>query len=396
VITTRRGFFGLLPALSARKGRKVTPEYPVVSNTGLLVPAINSPNFNLQNPAASPNPSWAILQNGLAYFFGLTLTGGTLIGPDYVINTNGAFFYNGTPALGNLYLSIASSSGTDAYGNTYPPGVTSYFSPTGTGYIAIENGQLVLNNSGFTAEGLIALTSSGEIQISGGTGVTLFVDAPAQPIPLTPFTGTPPINTAGNGIVYANAAGTPAAETTAGWVGVLSTAPPADFTTHTVTQTAPTQLSDSWSVPAADAQAGTVYRLTAAGTATWGSTQQALTLALSAFGVANFASLPIGATEFTASLTLQWRLVADVAVKTPGNPATILGGISLEMGVAGANELTQVGTNQSAGGFVSFNAANATADTAVNSNVTLQAKWASTTGASTITCDYSYIERLGA
>jgi hypothetical protein len=100
----------------------VTPEYPVVADTALLVPAINSPNFNLQNPAASPQPSWAILQNGLAYFFGLTIEGGTITGPDYIINTSGIFIYSGTPANGNLIGSWAGSAGTDAEGNTYPAG----------------------------------------------------------------------------------------------------------------------------------------------------------------------------------------------------------------------------------------------------------------------------------
>jgi hypothetical protein len=125
VIPSRRNFLSALPVLLPipKRKRKVTPEYPVVSNTGLLVPAVNSPNFNLQNPAASPTPSWAILQNGLAYFFGLTLFGGTITGPDYIINTSGIFIYNGTPAAGNLIGSWAGATGTDAFGNAYPQGL---------------------------------------------------------------------------------------------------------------------------------------------------------------------------------------------------------------------------------------------------------------------------------
>ena len=76
---------------------------PIIGGGGALVyPSIHSPNFNIANPAASPNPSWAILKNGLAYFFGLVLSGGTIMGPDYVINTSGIFIYSGTPANGNL------------------------------------------------------------------------------------------------------------------------------------------------------------------------------------------------------------------------------------------------------------------------------------------------------
>jgi hypothetical protein len=97
---------------------------PIVGGGGALVyPSIHSPNFNIAAPASSPSPSWAILKNGLAYFFGLILAGGTITGPDYVINTAGAFFYSGPPAFGNLIVSIAGAAGTDAEGNPYPQGV---------------------------------------------------------------------------------------------------------------------------------------------------------------------------------------------------------------------------------------------------------------------------------
>ncbi len=97
---------------------------PAFGSTSLRLPAINSPNFNLANPSASPSPSWAILANGLAYFFGVVLSGGTVTGPDYIINSSGIFFYSGTPATGNLIGSWAAASGTDAFGNAYGAGLT--------------------------------------------------------------------------------------------------------------------------------------------------------------------------------------------------------------------------------------------------------------------------------
>lgn len=175
MITTRRGFFGLLPALSARKGRKVTPEYPVVSDTGLLVPAINSPNFNLQNPAASPSPSWAILQNGMAYFFGLTIEGGgTFTGPDYIINPSGVFVYNGTPAFGNLIYSQTGAAGTDEFGNAYLQGSTTYQ----FGIALQQIGNELIGWFAITAAGPYTLTGSsiafgispGSISIGGALG----------------------------------------------------------------------------------------------------------------------------------------------------------------------------------------------------------------------------------
>jgi hypothetical protein len=452
---------------------------PIVGGGGALVyPSIHSPNFNVANPGASPNPSWAVLKNGLAYFFGLVLAGGTITGPDYIIspagifiysgtpatgnligswagaagndglpgggnnypqgfniskgaisgttitgtgfiiNSAGAFFYSAAPALGNLVASSASSAGTDSFGNVYYSGESSY-NPSG-GATAFEVTQ--------SAAGLISLGpgttfAGGGLQpstiSSGGTGLLNIesgaasgADAQAGFTFKSKLTdGTSPLNLASGYIglnplvanpgatwpsLYADITTfTPSAGLQSGYKGALVVSG-ADANPHTVTQATATQLSKIWPIPGGDAQVLTVYRLTAAGTAGWGSVQQPLTLSLSAFGVANFASLPIGATEFTASLSLQWRLVADVVVVAPGNPGTIKGGMGLDMGVAGANQLTQVGTNQSAGGFGSHNGANATAVTTTAANITLQAAWASTTGAPTITCDYSYLERLGA
>jgi hypothetical protein len=105
-----------------------TPGKPVFGAGVLRYPQIMSPNFDLANPAASPANSWALLQNGLAYLFGVVLSGGTITGPDYIINTSGAFFYAATPAAGNLVKSIASLPGTDAFGNSYLAGDVSYSS----------------------------------------------------------------------------------------------------------------------------------------------------------------------------------------------------------------------------------------------------------------------------
>jgi hypothetical protein len=94
---------------------------PVVGGTALRIPAIQSPNFSLAN-----GTGWAIFANGTAVFFGLTITDGVITGPDYTINSDGAFFYSGTPALGNLLVSIASSGGTDGEGNVYRDGFSVY------------------------------------------------------------------------------------------------------------------------------------------------------------------------------------------------------------------------------------------------------------------------------
>jgi hypothetical protein len=67
---------------------------------------------------------------------GSTITGGTISGTaisastfdgtDFILNSDGAFFYSGAPANGNLIASIASAAGTDGFGNAYQSGMTTY------------------------------------------------------------------------------------------------------------------------------------------------------------------------------------------------------------------------------------------------------------------------------
>jgi len=54
----------------------------------LIFPQIQSPNFSI-----AAQTGWAIMSNGDAYFFDLVLNGGTIIGPDWVLNPSGFFMY---------------------------------------------------------------------------------------------------------------------------------------------------------------------------------------------------------------------------------------------------------------------------------------------------------------
>lgn len=94
----------------------------------LIRSAIRSPNYVLGSTG------WTVNKDGSAEFNNLTVRG-TFAGLDFEINNNGAFFYNGTPALGNLKISIASNGGgTDRFGNVYVDNVTSYNVTGGGGY----------------------------------------------------------------------------------------------------------------------------------------------------------------------------------------------------------------------------------------------------------------------
>lgn len=85
----------------------------------LIRSAIQSPNYV---PATS---GWTVNKDGSAEFNNLTIRG-TFFGTNYIINNSGAFFYSGTPALGNLIISITTASGTDAFGNVYLADFTVY------------------------------------------------------------------------------------------------------------------------------------------------------------------------------------------------------------------------------------------------------------------------------
>lgn len=163
---------------------------PIVGGGGALVyPQIKSPNFNIANPAASPSPSWAILKNGLAYFFGLVLAGGTITGPDYIINTAGIFIYSGTPATGNLIGSWAGVSGTDAFGNLYPAGFN------------------------ITTGSISGSTFSGTDFIINSAGIFIYSGPPSGPTggSLTEMPVTPEVVTAAAGIATSTHAFSPAA-----------------------------------------------------------------------------------------------------------------------------------------------------------------------------------------
>lgn len=121
-----------------------TPGKPVFGAGVLRYPQVMSPNFNLQDPMASPAQSWALLQSGLAYLFGVVLTGGTITGPDYIVDPTGFYFYSSNPpAAGNLVQSIGvTTAATDPPGlNAVLPGNTRYHNNGAGVYVAQQSTQ---------------------------------------------------------------------------------------------------------------------------------------------------------------------------------------------------------------------------------------------------------------
>jgi hypothetical protein len=140
----------------------VTPGDPVVGSTVLRRPAIQSPNF------VTTVSGWTINADGSAEFNNLAIRG-TFNGTDFVINSSGMFFYSPSEAAGNLIISVASSAGTDGFGNAYPKGVS-------------------LGRSG----------DASQVQLLTGTGGTGTASEVAFPIPTLSLSNIPNV---GAGIV---------------------------------------------------------------------------------------------------------------------------------------------------------------------------------------------------
>jgi hypothetical protein len=98
----------------------------VINSAGIFVYAGVPANGNLIVSIATSSgtdPYGNPYQEGLTVtqgtITGVTITGSTIKGPDFIFNSSGLFVYNGTPATGNLILSLTAASGTDGFGNPY-------------------------------------------------------------------------------------------------------------------------------------------------------------------------------------------------------------------------------------------------------------------------------------
>ena len=133
---------------------------PPVGNQGIIERQL----FRSENFVTGVS-GWAIYQNGNAEFNSLTIRG-TFLGSNFEINSLGAFFYSGVPALGNLIASITGAAGADdGFGNSFRAGINSY--GVGGSYLNLLNNVIKIGSNATDTGGSI-LGGGGQINYASG------------------------------------------------------------------------------------------------------------------------------------------------------------------------------------------------------------------------------------
>jgi hypothetical protein len=144
----------------------------------LVLPSIQSPNF------VTGVSGWIVRKDGSVEFnngvFRGTVTAGSFIGTDFEITPLGAFFYSGTPALGNLIISIAPPGVTaDRFGNVVKPNGIKVYGASNNGVfmgLSPANSTEVLFTSGNVNE----LVGAALASALSGAGATAFIAAAVE------------------------------------------------------------------------------------------------------------------------------------------------------------------------------------------------------------------------
>lgn len=345
-----------------------------------------------------------------------TFTGSTFLGTNWEENSTGSFGYSGTPALGNLIfsdcaLATATSTATDAHGNTAYAGRCSYVANgTATPTFIIQLFGQQCNVS--TPAGITHAGSTSPANWSGGapgigelfsgvngaadTAASAFIQSAQQSA-----SGNPELNLQGTTVLtlaetadptngpalYANTQGSPKGKTAKNLPGTLVLTQ-TDSTLRSNATTTPTQLSGAFNIPANDAVANTCYRLRLYGTGTTGTTPPLFSITLDGMGATGQASTGWAAAALPASTTFEYWVEAIIMVNTTGAAGSAR--MFLSGGVSANGRPT---TGQS----INFGAANTavTVDTTTLSQMLIKIAPGSITGAPSINGHASTFERLG-
>lgn len=167
----------------------------------------------------------------------------------------------------------------------------------------------------------------------------------------------------------------------------------ADTNAHTIIATTFTDLSSVYQIPAGDAQSGTAYRLSIFGNGTWGSTQQVLTFTTALAGTAIGTAPAIASTALSASAAFDFDVSVLLICVTPGSSGTWAARVSGQVNET-ANALLPATAADNTIGLTGCTHTAVTQNTTIANNLSIQAKWASATGAPTLTCNGTLFEKV--
>lgn len=397
---------------------------PIIGGGGTLVyPAIKSPNFN-----QAAQTGWAIMKNGQAFFYDVTVSG-QYVGQNFIVNSLGMFFYsvnvgNGANGANALTYSINASSASvlDPYNNKALPGTTQYlFIPSGgaAGYYAFNtiDGDTTLwsnassqsswsNDVGITNvqwNGAAGALVSTLFQIAFGAQVGTSLSVGTSITAGTTITATDEISgesfsavtdnlTVPNGVpatgftLWADFEGNPVVTTQNGFFGTV-TLTQTDVSTNTLgNSTTATDLTIGWAPGANDGGMNTTYDIEFMFNGTWEGQQLQLGLMLNGTFID---VVPIGATAFTTGDTFTGTFRLRVRIITSGSSGTI----NIEgMGVAQDGTATRVpSTSITLCGQIMGHAYNTT----VTNTMAVAAKWGATAVGQTVSGYGSSFTRTG-
>jgi hypothetical protein len=285
---------------------------------------------------------------------GTTITGASIVAD----GSSGEFLaYAGTPAFGNLVLSVSPQSGTDLLGNPYPQGLGLFNSNTQyTTMFASSAGNLALGTGS-----------------AGGGGLELVTQSTT---PNSQFS-----------IFYADGNGSAAYRNgSSGWNGQLLNCR-TDTSNISNTTAGYIPLTAAWSIPAGDAVLTTTYRLTCWGTGTaTGGTLPGITFQGLLSGTADGTAVIAAANLSGGGATNYWKAELIVSVTAAGSGGTAQFTLTAAGGPGGSiGGATAGGTN----GPAAFN-------TTVGNTLQIQGHWVSGATSVSLVCYGSMIERLGA
>jgi hypothetical protein len=317
---------------------------------------------------------------------GATINGGTFNGTNWIENSNGTVGYSGTPAANNMLYSDAPAAFTDAYGNKVLSGRAVYsgnfafvMNPSSTNLLTFTNSS---NQSGtWTAQGTFQLSadSTGQTPSQLQPGSIVFQN-----------TGVPLVTniSAGFSALYCSTAGK-LGELKKTGLGGYWPIDQVDTSTNTNANGAgATKISAIWTIPANDAQAGTVYELEVPFSARMES--QTLQLGLSIDGATSFAVLEtIGGAIVSAGTGLLGNIRIRLQILTTGTSGTYNAFVDGVVGQSGANSLF---TNR---GSLVRQVLSGSINTTVNHTFRINSLWGASNASQTVSGYGSKFTRSG-